>query len=469
MTSRTQTTLGCLLCLALALSASAQTKADAPTAPEPPLNQPGSAAIVAPDQAGGTMTPDTRPLTGAQTLTLGGSGLPSYFVPKLHFAQTVDTNPGLLSSGSDVSTLSSITGELKLQRVSRDREFTMGYQGGGLFYANGNSVATLNQRHSTFQRLGLTQKLNFGRWSLFLSDEAGYTSNSTFGGGPNSGAAFLGPASFAGGSSLAGLNSTLLPSQNLLTQVGSQVSNSAVVETDYHLDRRSTVTVTGNYSILRSPDGNLIGSNQEGVAVGYNRNLTARDTVGISYGFTQFGYQDLDLRMRNHSAQLLYGRRVTGRLSLQVGAGGALTQVHSAVLSQNLTLWNAQANLHYLVHRTEFTASYARSVNSGSGVLLGANSDVVSGGFSRPFLRHWLTNTTVGYSRNSALIASDTYSTFFANTGVQRRLGLYSGVFASYIFQRQAGRLLCPGCGDQSLRHIITVGFDLGFRPIRME
>jgi len=468
MTSRARTTLGCLLCLALSLSASAQDKADAPTAPAPPLYQPDSAANVAPDQAGGTMTPDTRPLTGAQTLTLGGSGLPSFFVPKLHFAQTVDTNPSS-SPDPEVSTLSSITGELELRRVARDREFTMRYQGGGVFYENGSSIAGLNQRNSTFQRLGLTQKLNSGRWSLFFSDEAAYTSSSTLGGGLNSGAAFLGPASLAGGSSLAGLNSTLLPSQNLLTQVGSQISNSAVVETDYHLDRRSTVTVTGNYSILRSPDGNLIGSNQEGVNVGYNRVLTARDTVGISYGFTQFGYQDLDIRMRNHSAQLLYGRRVTGRLSLQVGAGGGITQVHSAVLSQNLTLWHAQANLHYVVHRTDFTASYARSVNSGSGVLLGANSDVVSGGFSRPFLRRWLANTTVGYSRNSALIAGATYSTFSANAGVQRRLGMYSGIFASYLFQRQAGLLLCPGCGDQSLRHMITVGFDWGFRPIRLE
>ena len=229
------------------------------------------------------------------------------------------------------------------------------------------------------------------------------------------------------------------------------------------------MTVTGNYSILRSPDGNLIGSNQEGVSIGYNRALTARDTVGISYGFTQFGYQDLDIRMRNHSAQLLYGRRVTGRLSFQVGVGGAITQMHSAVQSQTLTLWNAQANLHYLVHHMDITASYARSVNSGSGVQFGANSDIVTGGFSRPFLRRWLTNTTVSYSRNSGLIAGGTYSTFSANSGVQRRLGMYSGVFAGYSFQRQAGLLLCSSCGDQTLRHIMTVGFDWGFRPIRLE
>jgi hypothetical protein len=461
--SFTRRQVGCLLWLALVAGAAAQNQAGAPAAPEPP------AANAAPDQAGGNMAPDTRPLTGAQALTLGTQDLPSFLVPKLHFAQTVDSNPDVFVPNSDVGTVSSITGELELQRVSRNRLFTMRYQGGGMFYENGSSLGGL-QRNSTFQRLGLTQHFDFGRWSLLFSDETGYTSSSAFGGGANAGAAVIGPAALAGGINLAGLNPNLVPAQNLLTQIGSQVSNSAVVETDYRLNARSTVTVTGNYGILRSPDGNLVDSNQEGVNLGYSRNLTARDTVGITYGFTQFGYVGMDNRTRSHTAQLLYGHRITGRLSLQVGAGGGITQVHTAVQSQNLTLWNAQANLHYLVHRTDFTASYARSVNSGSGVMLGANSDVVSGGFSRPFLRRWLTSTTVGYSRNSALIAGDTYSTFYANSGVQRRLGLYNGVFASYSFQRQTGLgVFCTGCGDQSNRHIFTVGFDLGFRPIRME
>jgi hypothetical protein len=456
--------IGCLLWLVLVAGAAAQNQAGAPAAQEPPV------ANAAPDQAGGKMAPDTRPLTGAQALTLGTQDLPSFLVPKLHFAQTMDSNPNVFVPDSDVGTVSSIAGELELRRVSRNRLFTMRYQGGGMFNAYGSNVAILGGRTSNFQRLGLTQKLDFGRWSLFFSDEVGYASSSAFGGGANAGAAVIGPAGLAGGTNLAGLNPTLVPAQNLLTQIGSQVSNTAVVETDYRLDARSTVTVTGDYGILRSPDGNLIGSNQEGVSVGYSRNLTARDTVGISYGFTQFDYVDLDSRTRNHVAKLLYGRRVTGRLSLQVGGGGGISQVHTAVLSQNLTLWNAQANLHYLVHLMDFTASYARNVNTGSGVQTGANSDVVSGGFSRPFLRRWLTTTTVGYSRNSGLIAGGgTYSTFFANTGVERHLGSYSGVFASYSFQRQAGLVLCPTCGDQSIRHLVTVGFDWGFRPIRME
>lgn len=469
MMYHTRWQVGCLLWLALFTGASAQDKADAPAVPEPPVYQHDAPAVAAPDQAGPTMTPDTRPLTGAQTLTLGRPDLPSFFLPKLHFAQTVDSNPNVFVPDSDVGTVSSITGEFELQRVSRSQLFTMRYQGGGMFNANGSNVAILGGRSSNFQLFGLTERLDFRRWSLFFSDQVGYTSSSAFGGGANAAAAVIGPAALAGGANLAGLNPTLVPAQNLLTQVGSQVSNTAVVETDYHLDAHSTVTVIGNYGILRSPDGNLIESNQEGGSVGYSRNLTARDTVGISYGFTQYGYLDLHTRTRNHVAQLAYGRRVTGRLSLQLGGGGGISEVDTAVQSQDLTLWNAQANLHYLAHRMDFTAAYARNVTAGSGVQPGANSDVVSGGFSRPFLRRWLTTTSVGYSHNSGLINGSSYSTFFANTGVERQLGLYSGVFASYSFQRQAGLLFCPTCGDQSIRHLFTVGFDWGFRPIRME
>lgn len=460
--SFTRTQLVCLLWLSLAAGAAAQGQAGAPAPPATP------AINVAPDQAG-KMAPDTRPLTGAQTLTLGTSDMPSFLVPRLHFAQTVDSNPDPFALDPDVGTVTSITGELELQRVARSRSFTMKYQGGGLFYVNGNNVPPLDQSSSTFQRLGLTQKFNFGRWSLLLSNETSYASSSPFGGGTNPAAAFVGPDALAGGN-LAGLNPTLVPAQNLLTQVGSQINSSAVAEADYILSGRSTITFTGNYGLLRSPDGNLLDSNQEGVSVGYNRNLTARDTVGISYGFTQFGYVDVDTRMRNHIAQLLYGRRVTGRLSLAVGGGGGIMQVRTGAVSQNLTLWNAQASLHYLVHHNDFTATYARAVNAGSGVQPGTNSDVLSGGFSRPFKRRWLTATSVGYTHNSAVIGGgDSYTTFFANAAVQRRLGLYNGVFASYSFQRQAGLVFCTGCGDQSLRHLFTVGFDWGFRPIRME
>ena len=94
--SLTRRQVGCLLWLALVAGAAAQDKANAPNPPQAPLFQRDDAANAAPDQAGANMAPDTRPLTGAQTLTLGMPEVPSFIVPKLHFAQTVDSNPNPL-------------------------------------------------------------------------------------------------------------------------------------------------------------------------------------------------------------------------------------------------------------------------------------------------------------------------------------------------------------------------------------
>jgi hypothetical protein len=470
MRSRTRITLGCLLCLVLIPGASAQDKASAPTPPEAPLYQPDSAAAAAPVETGQTMTPDTRPITGAQLLTLGGSGLPSHLSPKLHFGQTFDSNPNTTGADSGISALTSVSGELELQRQSRTQELMVRYSGGGLFYVHQSGNTTQQQpSNSTFQRLGISQRLTVDRWSLLASDEVGYLSAATLGGGMASGLAVLGPAANVGVGSLAGLNPNFLPAQNLVEQVGSEISNSVVLEADYRIGARSSLSVTGNYGLLRSPDGNLIESNQEGVSFGYNHTFTARDTIGISYGFMQFNYPGTGGRLRDHTGQLMYGRRITGRLSLQLAGGGGVTDTSIGGLTQNLFLWNAQASVHYVFRRSDLVASYSRATNSGSGVLLGANSDVVSASVSRTFLRRWLTSTTVGYSRNSALTSGSTFSTYFVTSGVRRDIGRYTGVFANYSFQRQTGISSCPTCGNDSVRHTATIGFDWSFRPIRLE
>ena len=213
----------------------------------------------------------------------------------------------------------------------------------------------------------------------------------------------------------------------------------------------------------------LIESDQEGVSGGFNRKLNARDTLGVSYGFTQFRYLDISNRVRNHIAKLLYGHQLTGRLTLQLSGGGGIAQVNSGVLSESQALWSAEAILHYLLHSTDLTASYSRAVNAGSGLLLAANSDSVSGVISRRFLGRWMSTTTVGYTHNSALTSADSYSTFAATTGVQRGIGPYNGIFASYSFQRQSGAAFCPTCVDAPIRHMLTVGIDWGVRPIRLE
>ena len=450
--------------MALVVTAPAQNNAAAPAATGQAATQSSSGTMVVPDAAE-VITPDSRPLTGAQELTLGSLSRPSFLVPRLHFSELVDTNPAIAGTDTSFTALSTITGDLELQRRSRNAELDLQYQGGGAFYAKRNDFSALNQPNSVFQGIGVSQHLVFGRWSLLASDEVGYASTGASGLGAASGLS-LGSS---GMGSLAGLNTSFLPAQNLLAQTGSRLSNSAVLEADYRFGPRSSITVTGNYGILHFPDGSLLDSDQKGVMVGYNRTLTAHDTIGASYGFTEFGYSNFDTSLRDHTFLMLYGRRVTGRLSLRMAGGATVVQYQGSVPAESTVSWHAETGLQYRMRATDVSVSYARAVNGGSGVALGANSDVVQGQISRTILRRWAASTGVGYSRNNALNSSFTFSTLSVNAGLRRQIGRYSGIDITYSLQRQSGAVSCLGCGDESLRHVIGVGFDWGFRPIRLQ
>jgi hypothetical protein len=457
--------------MALVTMAPAQNAPAVPAA-APAATQGGSGSMEVPDAAE-VMTPDTRPLTGAQQLTFGSPDRPSFLVPRLHFSELVDTNPGITGTDSNPTALTTITGGLELQRRSRTSELSLHYQGGGAFYAKRDEFSAFNQPNSTFQGVGISQHLTFGRWSLLASDEVSYVSAGSSSLGAASGLS-LGSVPMT---SLAGLNSAFIPAQNRVEQAGSSVSNSVVMEADYLFGPRSAITVTGSYGILHFPDGGLLNSDQKGAAVGYNRTLTAHDTIGVSYGFTAYGYDNFDASVWDHTLYLMYGRRVTGRLSLRLAGGASVVQFRGADPEDSRASWSAEGGLHYALRATDLNVSYSRAINGGSGVDLAANSDVVQGGVTRTIFRRWMASSGVGYSRNmglrsgliSGLNSSLTYSTLFVNAGVRRQIGRYTGIDITYSFQRQSGVVPCLSCGDEVLRHTIGVGFDWGFRPIRLQ
>jgi hypothetical protein len=156
-----------------------------------------------------------------------------------------------------------------------------------------------------------------------------------------------------------------------------------------------------------------------------------------------------------------------------VAGGASVVQFTGAGAEDLRTSWSAESGVHYLLRATDLSLSYSRAVNGGSGVELGANSDVFRGGVSRTIFRRWTASSGVGYSRNvglsSGLNSSSTYSTLFVSAGVRRQIGRYTGIDITYSFQRQSGLVSCLSCGDEVLRHTIGVGFDWGFRPIRLQ
>ena len=450
-----------MLSLCLLPSAWAQDEhANTPVGPYPSLYDEGKQEQPQPK----TMVPDERPLSGAQALGLGfWEGGYNFLVPSLRFTQSVDSNPGLgPGQSTNFGSVSIISGGLSLERKSSRSDLTARYNGAGTFYVGDSNAIGSSRLNATSHEFGVNQALGFGRWTILVADEFTYTPEAVFG------YAGAGGGGIGFGNDLAGLQNAWLPNQTILTQRSSRLSNTVLGQVQYSLSRWSSITVTGAYGFLHFPDGTLMDSNQMNFGVGYNRTLTRRDSIAVAYNYARFHFDGTNSNLQSHSAQLIYGRRVTGRLSLQVSGGGQWYGYDTAGSSTRMN-WTAGTSATYRLRRTDLGLNYTRSVTGGAGVLAGSRSDTVYASLGRPLTRKWNASFNAGYSHNKGLRTRQSFDSQYAGVTLDRRLSRNINMYLSYNLQRQTGGVPCPGCSDHLIRHLFGFGFDWNFRPIRID
>jgi len=417
--------------------------------------------------------PDTRPVTGLLPLTLGSFGTErSFLAPSFQLFQAADSNPGL-SNGqnagtangqTDVTPATTVSAHALLEQMWRQSQFSLNYTGGATIYAGQSNLNTM------FQTAHLLQSFQFRRWTLILTDDATYTPESTFG---FSGLTTSGAPSIVSGTT---------PNQTILTHQTDQVTNLALAQANYILNSQSSLTVAANFGLQRFTEGAFLNSNQGGIQVGYNYGLNPRDSFGISYGFSLVRYPGLAANalaatapnLDSHTVQLVYGRKITGRLALRVSAGPQIYQISAPTVGTSTqATWLAQSALVYRFRRGQLEASYGHSVNAGAGVLALARTDQVQGLFTTRLTRTLLASVRAGYAHNNnpqpgVASTSPVFDTEFVNARVERPLGREATGFLIYTFQHQSSSVLqCKSgvCGDLN-RQIGGVGLDWHMRPL---
>ena len=178
----------------------------------------------------------------------------------------------------------------------------------------------------------------------------------------------------------------------------------------------------------------------------------------------------------NHGATFSYSRRVTGRMSFQVGTGPQF-QVFQEPGSADQTAinWTLQTGLSYEAGRTNLGASFSHSQTGGSGLFIGAETDTITGSANRRLNRSWAGSMSVGYARNQTLKQttptgnSANPETWFATAQVSRQFFRYSSISFSYGFSHQSslsGFCTLSVCGASTNSHFVTVGYTWGLRPL---
>ncbi|MFZ0523447.1 MAG: hypothetical protein WAL95_20640 [Candidatus Acidiferrales bacterium] len=456
-----------------------QQQGQQPAQPIPAIRSPlASAADNGEDETGNPqqMQPDTRSLTGVEDLSLGTMAIEhSYWQPRLAVLETVDSNPGYSTGGNSWGTWTSVLGGVDIHRVAGVSDLLVSYTGGGMFSTNSNNAA-----NGTIQELSLSDRFSFRRWTLAVFDQTSYLPESSFGFAGAAGAGL--PGVGTGG----GIGTGFTPGQSILTPRGQNLSNTFDVEADAKLTSRTSLTFVGGYSLLHYFDDNLLNFGDATFQVGYNYLLNRQDTIAVSYAFSAFRYSNAEQSLNLHTIQASYGRRVTGKLAFQISAGPQIVLSNSPITnSSSMTVsgtgstsqvyWTLNSSLQYALRRAQIGASYNHGVSGGSGILAGAETDVVTGTFNEQLSRTLDGGFTAGYSHNKGFTETtgtspeQTFSYWFAGVNVAHPIGRSVDVFASYQLQYQdsnTGGCTGSGCSLNVIRHQISFGVNLHKQPI---
>ncbi len=412
------------------------------------------------------LNPDTRPLTGVQNPTLGTPGIRhSYWLPGFQYGNTVRSSALNQATSSGWNTTSFILGNLSLLDAWGRAQLAVNYSGGGSFSSDSA------QGNSHFQQFGLVQTFDWGRWKLYFLDQFSYLPETQFGFGVGTGLSFPG----VGGSlapPLPGLLNSYVPNQGIFTTFGPRYSNAVATQVAYTVSPRGSITAAGSYGILRFIEAGNIESNDANFNVGYSYNLTRADTLGVQYSFGSYRYIGNPQAINDQVVQFMYGRKVTGRIALQLFGGPEVTTFRVPVNnSSNRVSGSGGANLTYASNRGSLALTYNHGVSGGSGVFAGANTDQVQSSLGRQLSREWAASLNFGYSRSGSVASSassQTYDSWYVGGGLSRPFGRNTNFTVAYTAQIQtSNQTVCAAgtCSTNFTSQQITLGLQWHTRP----
>ncbi len=403
--------------------------------------------------------PDTRPLGGAETFSLGDlmEGR-KYFRFNVNVSQRAET-----TGNADYSGMSSLNGTFELRRSLPTSDLVAEYRGGGFLHTDDSAL------NSSFHFLSVRQAWQKGRWNFLLGDQLNYAPDSPY--SLTMAGHFLNIAFNVGGQSQ--ISPIFIPGQHIITGRTTRFGNSAIGQVQYRLGPRTSVFATGGYGFLNFSDPAFTDFTQKNAILGFERQISAADSLGVNYGFGRFVFSQGSGRINNHTVRLAYGRRITSRMAMELAGGPQISLFNDPILGPTQRLyWTASGSLVYTLGRSRFGVSYRRELNGGSGVLAGAQGDSVTGSWNRRLTSRWDMDLNLGYSRNKGLrgfttsALRPTFDTEYGSIRMNRKLAsdrsLYFGYYATH--QTSAGAQ-----GGFPLRHAVEVGFSWNPRPHRID
>jgi hypothetical protein len=413
------------------------------------------------------LTPDLTPLTGVQNPTLGSPPvLHSYWEPGIQWSGSIQSNSYNQTPNSSWLMNNYIVGNVSLLQAWSGSQLAINYSGGGFFSTDSS------QGNGHYHQLALSQTIQRNRWLIQILDQFSYLPQSSFGFG---GGTSLGvPGTGGTGPVIPGMGNSYVPNQSIYTSVGPRYSNSASLQITYTTSRRGSITMSGSYGLLNFIDSGNVNNDITTGTIGYNYVFSKHDTIGAFYRFSAYHFTGQPVAYGDHSANLAYSRKLTGRLALQLYGGPDFTTSRVSTNGNNMTYGvNTGASLSYAFERGGLSAGYTHGVSGGSGALTGSSGDQLNFGANHRLGRIWSGQLNMGYAHNTPIASvanniSQTYNTWTAGGGVSRALGrnaTFSIAYNATIPDYSVSGCTGAGCGSSPTFHYVTITFQWHTRP----
>jgi hypothetical protein len=276
-----------------------------------------------------------------------------------------------------------------------------------------------------------------------------------------------------------GLDPFFVPNQTILSGDNSRYSNTVLSQVAYLVSPRMSWTATGSFGVMRFFDPGFVESNSSAFRTGMNYQLTARDTVAVSYGLNMIRFSGSGA-INNHVFHVSYGRRLTGRMAFNVGVGPNFNQFHSPVQGdRNRASWSTSTLFTYFMGRTTMGFGYSLATTTGSGVQLGARTHWLRVNGGRQLTTQWNLHWDGGYAHNTGLSLLNnatvrrTFDSWRAGFNLSRPVGRNMRMGIRYqLNAQQAGCFVTTVvCQGPTLRHQFGISFSFShqFDPIALD
>src|SRR5262249_39814060 len=101
-----------------------------------------------------------------------------------------------------------------------------------------------------------------------------------------------------------------------------RINNTSIAGITQALNRRSSLTLAGAFSIVHFSDNSqgFINSQQVSGQAGYNYEISRKNQIALIYGYQSFRYPAaIGVNFKSQVVNVLFGHRISGRMDLVLG------------------------------------------------------------------------------------------------------------------------------------------------------